>query len=243
MLVAGWAEQIFPGLQDAPRAAAGGMQQAQPSSALRDRGEVLPGFLQGLVQSLPLSAPREACPSFSFIPPFQPEREQGEARLIVPPAATCCKEEHLGLLFASFPGNFSMSPGQEESPGAPCVSCAQRCCCRTAMAIAKTSRGKKSRGPAPSAELPALSPACNPQPGRCCRRREIPAQTLPSATRRHRGSAGAGAGSRSLQLPLAGFSLGRVTWKAEFLMKKNTVFFMWGVREDVFLPPCLLPAL
>lgn len=79
--MAGWAEQIFPGLQDAPRAEAGGMQQAQPSSTLRARGEVLPGFLQGLVQSLPLSAPREACPSFSFIPPFQPERDQGEARL------------------------------------------------------------------------------------------------------------------------------------------------------------------
>lgn len=153
-----------------------------------------------------------------------------------PPASTCCNEEHLGLLFASFPGNLSVSPGQdespgqEESPGAPWVSCTQRCCCRTAMAIAKTRKGRKSRAPAPSAELPALSPACNPQPGRCCRRREIPTQSLPSATRRHRGSAGAGAGSRSLQLPLAGFSLGRVTWKADFLIKKKKkTVFLGGV--------------
>lgn len=58
--MAAWAEQIFPGLQDAPKAAAGGKQQAQPLSTLRARGEVLPGFLQGLVQSLPPSAPREA---------------------------------------------------------------------------------------------------------------------------------------------------------------------------------------
>lgn len=82
MLVAAWAEQIFPGLQDARRAAAGGNAAG---SALEHPESTWGGFAWfslglGAISSSVCSM-GSATKLFSFIPHFQLEREHGEARL------------------------------------------------------------------------------------------------------------------------------------------------------------------